>query len=101
MILNRLIVILHSNLEGKFSKFSVGKTANTLISHKVNSFDTGLWEDCLAWSKERNFLSHKMADLGDSASSDWRGRLALGKEAALEGISLANRCSAESRKHRL
>ena len=101
MILSRLIVILESNLEGDFSKFSVGKASNNLISHKVNSFDPVLWDDCLAWSTKRNFLSHKMADLGDSVSSDWRGRLALGKETALEGISLANRCSAESRKHRL
>lgn len=103
MIMNRLSVVLNANLEDDFSKFSVGKSANNLISHKVPAFDINLWRDCLEWSKERNKISHKFADLDfiEQQTLDWRAKLNGAKLVAVEGLSLANRCSNEARKHKL
>lgn len=101
LIVDRLTQIYRNNEEDSYDRFSVGKAAKNLISHKVTCFDTGLWEDCRSWSDQRNQLSHAMAGLSLGGGLSWRARLSLAKITAERGLSLVNRASNEARKHKL
>lgn len=100
LILNRIEVILRHSAGVEYDKFSVGKALNNVESHKVPVFDKALLVETKIWVNGRNYLSHHIAQVDEEMVLTWRARLAMARQSATRGLSLANRWSRESRKHK-
>lgn len=99
LITSRLQAILSKDIEGNHSDKTIVRAANELLKMEIPEFDVGLWQECRAWGKQRNFLMHEMVKIDDGSLSGWRSRLKLAKSTAEAGLVSANRLSRESRKH--
>jgi hypothetical protein len=100
LILNRIEVVLRHSAGVEYDKFSVGKALSNVETHKVPVFDKELLAETKIWVKGRNYLSHHFAQVDTELALSWRGRLAMASDSATRGLSLANRWSKESRKHK-
>ena len=100
-LLDWLSVIHISNLEADIRRASAGTFANNLKSGKIESFDEGLWNDCLVWTAKRNKHAHSMANISDKSQTTWRLRLREAKVVSVEGFAIVIRVFVEPRKQKI
>jgi hypothetical protein len=101
LITDRVRVIAQFSSDKRVEIRGVNNGVKNLQNAKVDIFDPDLIELTLRWGKLRNSAIHGITKLHEFESMTWRRRLSESKLAAQEGVALAKRWLAESKKHKI